>query len=263
MSRVEKHPLRRHTPRRRLAGQRDSPRARRRNTSSALLDWVVRYAVPLTGITGAILYGVLRLSYVLFYLPLRATPEEVGYDYAEILAGQLIGAIELVLVFSGLFFGVGMAVIALAQAVRRSARRTRADRMGKWRAGQSRRLAARSVVVATAAVAVALPFLAWYEGGQAAEGHTRRNMYLYPATIPVLPVQAVPATVELLGTPSLSGSDLESRQCLMYLGQADGTAVFYDVMSRESLRLGSEAIVVSLQFTTGVPLGCNASDFGR
>src|SRR5690349_421350 len=61
------------------------------------LNWIVRYAVPLAGVIGAALYGVLRLAYVFFYLWLRATPDEVGYGYSQVLADELIGAIELVI----------------------------------------------------------------------------------------------------------------------------------------------------------------------
>src|SRR5437773_12546318 len=71
---------------------------------SAALNWIVRYAVPLAGVTGAALYGVLRLAYVFFYLWLRATPDEVGYGYSQVLSDELIGAIELVVLITALIW---------------------------------------------------------------------------------------------------------------------------------------------------------------
>src|SRR5580704_17135814 len=67
-----------------------------KDPNAPALDWITRYAVPRVGIIGAAPYGILRLAYLFFYLPLRATPDEVGYGYSQVLADELIGAIELV-----------------------------------------------------------------------------------------------------------------------------------------------------------------------
>jgi hypothetical protein len=69
---------------------------RPRDSGSPVLDWIMSYAVPLIGVIAAALYGVLRLAYLFFYLRLRASPDEVGYGYSQVLADELIGAIELV-----------------------------------------------------------------------------------------------------------------------------------------------------------------------
>lgn len=45
-------------------------------------------------------------------------------------------------------------------------------------------------------------------------------------------------------------------QCLMYLGRANGTTMFYDVRSHESLRLPSDSIIVALRFTFFAPKSC-------
>jgi hypothetical protein len=49
---------------------------------------------------------------------------------------------------------------------------------------------------------------------------------------------------------------LKGRDCLMYLGQANGTSVFYDARTRESVRLPSGNIVVSFRYTFFVPDSC-------
>jgi hypothetical protein len=226
---------------------------------TAALDWAVRYAVPLLGVVGAALYGVLRLAYVFFYLQVRATPEEVGYGYVQVLASQLIGAIELVFLVAVVLFAVGFAVGRLPTTLLRwlrhgGSRPGRALASGRTPVA---RLTLRAGAGAVAVVLVGLPLLAWDEGAEAAHGYAVRNVYLlHTIRLPVLAVQAVPAVVTW--TPdSVAGSiDVGSRRCLLYLGRADGITVFFDVQSQESLRIPSDRIVVALQYTTGVPDEC-------
>jgi hypothetical protein len=220
------------------------------------LEWAIRYAVPLSGVVGAAIYGVLRLSYALFYQPLRATPEEVGYDYVEILAGQLIGAIELTVLVWGTCFGIALlwrwVLHRLGDPLRRRSVAQASAARRPWLARRSTRTALFALLI----VAVGLPVLAREKGAVAAStGETMRNIHLFGSDIPVLPVTAVPAAVQALD-PALE--DLEGRRCLMYLGAADGTMVFYDVLTRESLRVPSGAVLVSLQHVTGVPGACRS-----
>ena len=239
------------------AGHRQPVRRSGSAPRPTVLEWAVRYAVPLAGLAGAAIYGVLRLSYMLFYLHLRSTPEEVGYDYAEILAGQLIGAVELVLVLGAVFFTVTAIVHVVATVLGRLRRPRTTPRGGGRRSLPVRTTAARSAAAGAIVVCVGLPVLAWEEGAAAARGATVRNIYLYPLAIPVLPVQAVPATVHATeAAPSEALHALADRECLLYLGGTDGIVVLYDVSTKESLRVSSQAVLVSLRFTTGVPVGC-------
>lgn len=215
----------------------------------------MRYAVPLLGAAGAALYAVLRLAYVFFYLQLRATPEEVGYGYLEVLSSQLVGAVELILLTAGVFFLVGLAGHGLRGLVRRVARaggnRRRPVRQTLLR------LVARAGFAAVVVVLAGLPVLAWMEGTEAKHGYTVRNVYLLGTVrLPVLAVQAVPATVAWTTSTRPDGFDLGARRCLLYLGHAAGLTVFYDVASRESIRIPSSQIIVSLQNAEGVPVDC-------
>jgi hypothetical protein len=207
---------------------------------------------------GAVLYGVLRLSYVFFYVHLRATPEEAGYGYAEVLANQLVGAVWLVLIIS-----VPVTLLIWVVRLASSRRKVRTTTPGPAQSAPGtalrslRRTALWSTSVTTLAVLLGLPVIAWSAGTDAAQGLAVRSMYLLGTLpVPILAVQAVPAHVTWEGIQSEAARTLESRQCLLYLGRADGTAVFYDVQSRESLRLPTEHIIIALDFTTGVPLGC-------
>jgi hypothetical protein len=229
------------------------------HNGSALLNWMVRYAVPLTGVIGAALYGVLRLAYVFFYLWLRATPDEVGYNYSQVLSDELIGAIELVILTAIVISIAGFTIDILLTLARRVVWKYQAKETGILRLSKAKaqKIATWSFVVAVPIVLVGLPVLGWLEGAQAANGYTVRNVYLAGTIrLPVLAVQAVPAEVAWTSTQGSDGLNISERQCLLYLGEADGISVFYDVHSQESLRLPSTDIVVSLQDTTSVPIGC-------
>jgi hypothetical protein len=224
-----------------------------------ILNWIVRYAVPLISVIAAALYGVLRLAYVFFYLWLRATPDEVGYGYSQVLSGELVGAVELVVLAA-----VGISVVGFAATI--------LVRLSRWAIGkyqfttvrlrlvdrpEMQRIAVWAFIVAIPLVLVGLPVVGWLEGAQAANGYTVRNVYLAGTIrLPVLAVEAVPATIAWTSTPKSDGLEISRRRCLLYLGQADGISVFYDVQSQESIRLPSAEIAVSLQDTTTVPIGC-------
>jgi len=226
---------------------------------SAALNWIVRYAVPLVGVIGAALYGVLRLAYLFFYLWLRATPDEVGYGYSQVLSDELIGAIELVVLAAAVISIAGFAIGILAPLIKRAAGKSRAKVTGTRLVtkAKAQKIAAWSFAIAVPLVLVTLPVLGWLEGEQAANGYAVRNVYLAGMVrLPVLAVQAVPATVAWASTPGSGGVNISGRQCLLYLGGASGISVFYDVQSQESLRLPSTDIVVDLQDTTSVPTGC-------
>ena len=84
-----------------------------------------------------------------------------------------------------------------------------------------------------------------------------RNVYFVGVPyLPVLAVRAVPADVAWVDGDSERSLPLDARDCLMYLGQANGTSVFYDARTRESLRLPSGNIVVSFRYTFFVPDSC-------
>lgn len=216
----------------------------------------LRDAVPLLGALGAVLYGVLRLSYLFFYLQLRATPEEVGYGYVEVLAGELIGAVELVAILSATLTIV-WACLEVGRALLRG-RRTKARQAGKaLRRGWWPRTALRTAAASTLLVLVGLPILAWNAGADAAQGFTVRNVYLLGTTrLPILAVQAVPARITWVVPVSGSAASMGDRQCLLYLGRSAGVVVFFDVSTRESVRVPSDGVAVSLQNTTAVPQGC-------
>ena len=254
---VDPHPsaddAKRESPRSPMASQPSVPAATGPQTESALEQAIRRY-LPLFSVLGVVLYGILRLAYVFFYLQVRTTPEEVGYGYSRVLSESVVGALELTLLVS-----IAFAVLALAVFGARALIGGRhADAGGSRDWLQSvRKLFLRCMMAAAAVVLLSLPVLAWWQGGLARQGQAVRNVYFIGIPyLPVLAVQAVPVRVSWVDSGSNRQLDLSKRNCLMYLGQDDGTTVFYDVQSRESLRLPSSDIVVLLRYAYFVPTRC-------
>src|SRR5207249_4181023 len=109
---------------------------------------------------GLALYGILRLSYFLFYVRLRTTPEEVGYSYSRILAESLIGELVLVAALSVLGFAVLLLVSVLAAVTGRDRRRQFRFSVSAEHAGFVSALIALTIVV------IGLPVNSWWLGGQ-------------------------------------------------------------------------------------------------
>jgi hypothetical protein len=215
----------------------------------------------LTGVLGVVLYALLRIAYAFFYIRLRTTPEEVGYGYSRVISESIAGAVELVLLIAILITALGVLYylgrITLLRFLRRSHQPRVLEILREPPLPIVRRVAARSVAIGAAAVFLALPALAWWQGGLAQRGQTVRNVYFIGIPyLPILAVQAVPAEVTWKDKESDKPLSLSDRKCLMYLGQSNGTTVFYDVRTHDSLRLPSGDITVTLRFAFFVPESC-------
>ena len=213
------------------------------------------------GTLGLAFYGLLRLAYAFFYLRLRTTPEEVGDTYARVISESIAGAVELVLL-GAIVFAAPASLYQFARLMFtfRSSQCGRRRRMIKsWDAHRRvvRAIVMRSLAISAVLCFASLPLLAWWQGGLAQRGQTVRNLYFVGVPyLPVLAVQAVPAAVNWKDGADDKPFKLSQRACLMYLGQADGVTILYDVQSRDSIRLPTEDITVTLRFAFFVPDSC-------
>jgi hypothetical protein len=223
----------------------------------------IRDHLPAIGAVGIVLYGLFRLAYSFFYIRLRTTPEEVGYTYTRVISESIVGALELILLCTALIVA-GATAYATARVVAPMVWRRRwpDPRTLRQAAGRRmlRRTAVRSVAAAAVTVFASLPVLAWWQGGLAQAGQTVRNVYFVGVPyLPVLAVQAVPATVVWKDDDNEQAVPLRNRTCLLYLGRADSTAVFFDVSTRESLRLPADDVVVTLRYVFFLPDDCRTA----
>jgi hypothetical protein len=234
------------------------PRAGRTTLVTAIRDHVL----PAVGAIGLVLYGLLRVAYVFFYLQLRTTPEEVGYGYSRVLSESIAGALELSAILGAALLVLAMAYYtgrALPRLIRPNPAGSRWQALRSIHAPLRWRVVVRSLLGGIAIVLLSLPALAWWQGGLAKNGQTVRNVYFVGVPyLPVLAVQAVPAEVTWLDGDEGKPFPLAHRECLMYLGKSDGTSVFYDVRSKESVRLPSGNIAVSLRYTFFTPDACRS-----
>lgn len=237
----------------------DSSLAARVRDRSAAFDALKNYVIPSLSVLGLVLYGVLRLSYLYFYQQLRTSPEEVGYGYSEILVEALPGAIE---VFVLLFLTL-LVIAALANRLLGKLRKTNRELGDSAEFPRLRRFLGAPITgvhVFAAALLVEvllLPIMSAWQGSRARSGLTVRNAYFIGVPyLPLLSAQAVPASVAWINPDAEEKLSLSELDCLMYLGSADGVAVFYDVGTRNSIRVPVGAIALSLHYTFSVDHSC-------
>lgn len=78
-----------------------------------------------------------------------------------------------------------------------------------------------------------------------------------PQREPTVRLRASPATAAWTTAAPPGTPDLSRRHCLLYLGQAAGTTVFYDVRTRESLHVPSAQILLTLPDVEGIARTCS------
>jgi hypothetical protein len=249
-------------PARRASTARRKPKGDEFSQAPALLTILRDYALPSFAILGPIVYAVLRLAYFFFYQRLRTTPEEVGYGYTRILAESVVGTVELLV----LVFLLVLSLRLCGRVLRRAFPGVSRWWPGGLRKGRgagrpkTERAAFQALAIAAGLVVLIYPLLGWHQGNLARRGVTVRNVYFVGLPyLPVLAVQAVPARVAWLNPAAEVSFSLAERDCLLYLGSSgavEGTSVFYDVRNRDSVRLPSSQISVTLLYSFSSPPSC-------
>lgn len=86
---------------------------------------------------------------------------------------------------------------------------------------------------------------AWDDGRAVRDGQVRHPTFL--SFIPFGSWGADAAWVEWVAPDPPKGFVRERRRCLLYLGQANGTAVFYDAVAKtdRTIRVPSSAVVIT------------------
>jgi hypothetical protein len=102
--------------------------------------------------------------------PSGASPDEVGYGYTEVLANELIGAIELLVLTVLCLVPMAIAVMFGVSRLRRTRRKQQLAKASL--PARARKLFLWCLVLPIPLVLISLPVLAWLEGAEAAKGLT-------------------------------------------------------------------------------------------
>ena len=231
-----------------VPGQRE--RARRRpGTANRTSMWSnrVQLVAGLASVGVAVAYVAVRLAYTSFYNTLGVAPEDLGLGKVDLLVRSagllaLFALAGVLLLEVAAFVAMLVAVLMAAAQVffKRAPEDTRKPEQDTPAAGPRRRPAwAKRWWMAGAAISVALvvvliAVLAPLAARRVEQGKAYRDW--------TVPWRADPATVRWLHQP-LAGDPLSGR-CVMYLGQANGISVLYDVRSRRLVRIPSSEVVI-------------------
>jgi len=185
-------------------------------------------------LAGALMYVAVSLGHASFYGRFGIDPAEVGLGYTETLtrAGRVFLPFVVLVLMLGLVLGKGLGNRLLA-SVDRARVRSRVLR-----------------ICFVALVVLAIWFPAWY-GAQAddvargeplrPEPDRLRSLWLNP-----LGIRAEPVLVEWTSNDADEPYPFGSEK-VMYLGRADGVAVFYDPATDQTVRVPDSDVVIVRQ----------------
>lgn len=195
------------------------------------------YALPALTILGLAAYGLIGLAYDAFYGPLGISPDEVGINYVQTLAE---GGAGLIFTF---VFGALLSIALFWVRDRILAALGREPVLG------SRRIWLGIGVIAT----VALLLSAYIHASLRADD-VRNGRSVVPekllGLITVVPLKAEPSQIIWLKN-SAAPSTWTYGTCFMYLGNANGTSVFYAPQAQAVIRIPSGEVAVISQSKCG------------
>jgi hypothetical protein len=192
------------------------------------------------GIAGLLWYCVASLAAGYVYEPLGVQPREVGLSSSTLVAQATIG---LLATFLLLAIGVVVAMFILLARDVGAFRHAQTEAEG-W--GQLIVLSVAGVFATAAGVLVSivialalLVFIASSERESLREGHSPGFIFGLspPWTGEVATLRWTGPAHLVVGLPS----------CALYLGQADGTAVFFDAIRRRTLRVTTSTVLIETQ----------------
>lgn len=208
--------------------------------------WIEKYLLPILGLGGVVLFGLLTMEYDQFYRELGMAPGDVGVEYSHRLSGA-VGLVLLSLVASAVLFLAGTAVLLAVHHFGPSHVRERTTRIrDSLRGRKGRRTALASCCVAgIALVALFVTHEADGRADRAKSGKWVEPLHIEP--IALLGVRAYPAEVRKSVVETGKSLDLEAVDTshLLYIGHGPGTVVLYDYAHQRPLYLPAGIVTVT------------------
>jgi hypothetical protein len=203
--------------------------------------WVTSESSRLAA-AGIIWFSVLTLTYEQFYGSLGVSATDLGLSYTNLLAssvGTALAVLVATILYTSLALGLGTIFLRPLHP------RLRRAFSGP---GLYTTIPLLLIVIAVAISFVFLPYTALKDSRAVRLGGRVRPARIAPLPISILSVRADPVIVRRSGLdPPPWIRDLERTGKLVYLGQANGTLILYDVERQRS-------VAVPQQLATVVPL---------
>ena len=204
------------------------------------------YVASLLALAGILVYALVSIAYDAFYRPLDVDPADVGISYGRVLA-QSTGMVALNGVLMLIVVGLAFLVLLLARRILR------------WRKRHIlplHRTISKIILAAVLLEGILLPGLLEAETAGEAASMVKAGRPVVPSGqwITVLPVRAEPVLVQPMNeavaraiSSQLDCNAAKEHSCsdhLLYLGQADGIAVLYNVARQRKIFLPLSSVVL-------------------
>lgn len=208
--------------------------------------WIEKFLLPILGLGGVVLFGLLTMEYDQFYRELGMAPGDVGVEYSARLSGA-VGLVLLSIAASAVLFLASTAVLLALRRFGPTSVRERASRMREsLRGREGRRAALASCCVA--GIALVALFVTHEADGMA--DRAKSGKWVEPlrfGPIALLGVRAYPAEVRLSVVETGKSLDLETVDTshLLYIGHGPGTVVLYEYVHQRPLYLPAGSVTVT------------------
>jgi hypothetical protein len=218
----------------------------------AFIDWLDTGKLALAAV---IWYGFLWISYNRFYEPLGISPNDVGLNYATILANSVGAAVAFLIPFllaitSFLYLAVTSRVLAWFMSRGNRARPPNSASASLFNIRNASSAIAVTVLASTGFLVYLFPVRASIEAQRAKHGRGASPLYTLGAPAPVLTIRADPvisiqSTAVKKAGESVAVESLSSNG-LLYMGQANSVIVLYDSLKRRAVYLPASSVVLTV-----------------
>ncbi|MFD3622433.1 hypothetical protein ACFWWT_46270 [Streptomyces sp. NPDC058676] len=210
--------------------------------------WIEKYLLPILGLGGVVLFGLLTMEYDQFYRELGMAPGDVGVEYSARLSGA-VGLVLLSIAASAVLFLAGMAVLLAVHRFGPSSVRERTSRTSRMRESLRGREGRRTALASCCVAGIALVALFVTHEADGRADRAKSGKWVEPlrfGPVALLGVRAYPAEVRLSVLETGKSLDLEGVDTsnLLYIGHGPGTVVLYDYVHQRPLYLPAGRVTV-------------------
>jgi hypothetical protein len=220
----------------------------------SFLDWIDTGKLALAAI---IWYGFLWISYNRFYEPLGISPNDVGLNYATILANSVGAAVAFLIPFAlvvtfAITSLINLSVLQVVSRRRRGGRPT-LPRPSEGYSAAMRLWVLIAMLGSTLLLIYLFPVRANEESKSVRAGFGTSPLRIFGSPAPVLTIRADPV-VSIRSTGVRKPGDIVaieslSSSGLLYMGQANGVIVLYNHDTSRAIYLPASSVILTVDTT--------------